>query len=130
MSKKRLTKAQKEWIAALRSDEYTQTTEALEDSSGYCCLGVACKVAEKHDILIYIDDEDETLAGDDLFAQKDVKNWLGLNSDNGRSQSPLYIDKDGLEYYTLISLNDCANLDFKQIADIIENNSKELFVTK
>lgn len=32
------------WIAALRSSEYRQTKNALQDGLGYCCLGVACHV--------------------------------------------------------------------------------------
>ena len=33
------------WLSALRSGEYTQAREALWVGNGYCCLGVACKVA-------------------------------------------------------------------------------------
>jgi hypothetical protein len=32
------------WIAALRSGEYEQTFGKLFDGTGYCCLGVLCKV--------------------------------------------------------------------------------------
>lgn len=31
-----------DWIAALRSGRYPQTTGRLKDAFGYCCLGVAC----------------------------------------------------------------------------------------
>ena len=34
----------KKWIAALRSGKYSQTKEYLQDSRGYCCLGVACEI--------------------------------------------------------------------------------------
>lgn len=30
------------WIDALRSGEYKQTKETLQDKNGFCCLGVAC----------------------------------------------------------------------------------------
>ena len=30
------------WTAALRSGQYTQATEYLQKSSGFCCLGVLC----------------------------------------------------------------------------------------
>lgn len=33
------------WIAALRSGEYKQGKFYLEHNGGYCCLGVACKIA-------------------------------------------------------------------------------------
>ncbi len=34
-------------LLALRSGEYKQTKEALQDGGGYCCLGVMCAVFEK-----------------------------------------------------------------------------------
>ena len=34
------------WVAALRSGKYSQTTGALGDAKGYCCLGVLCDVAK------------------------------------------------------------------------------------
>lgn len=41
----RLPKAfKKKWIAALRSGKYSQSVGYLEDSDGYCCLGVACRI--------------------------------------------------------------------------------------
>lgn len=36
------------WVDALRSGKYEQTTGVLQDSKGYCCLGVACKVNTKN----------------------------------------------------------------------------------
>jgi hypothetical protein len=35
------------WVAALRSGEYEQTTEALKDRRGHCCLGVLCDLYAK-----------------------------------------------------------------------------------
>ena len=32
------------WLEALRSGKYKQTTGRLQDSKGFCCLGVACDV--------------------------------------------------------------------------------------
>src|SRR4051812_4302141 len=32
------------WIEALESGEFKQTTECLEDETGYCCWGVFCKI--------------------------------------------------------------------------------------
>lgn len=51
------------WIDALRSGEFAQADSALQNASGFCCLGVACKVfipqhkllmAEQNDGKIYI----------------------------------------------------------------------------
>lgn len=33
------------WTAALESGEYSQVSSSLCRNGGYCCLGVACKVA-------------------------------------------------------------------------------------
>lgn len=34
----------KKWLNALRSGDYKQTTGALQDEKGYCCLGVLCEI--------------------------------------------------------------------------------------
>jgi hypothetical protein len=33
-----------QWLAALRSGNYSQTKDALRDDRGFCCLGVACDI--------------------------------------------------------------------------------------
>lgn len=33
-----------QWLKALRSGEYKQTTHTLRDEDGYCCLGVLCDI--------------------------------------------------------------------------------------
>ena len=35
---------QQAWINALRSGNYRQTKYYLNNSEGYCCLGVACEI--------------------------------------------------------------------------------------
>lgn len=35
----------KQWVEALRSGEYPQTTDRLHNEEGYCCLGVACHLS-------------------------------------------------------------------------------------
>lgn len=37
----------KNWVAALRSGKYKETTETLRDSEGFCCLGVLCDLNRK-----------------------------------------------------------------------------------
>ena len=32
------------WVLALRSTEYSQTHDVLQDENGHCCLGVACEL--------------------------------------------------------------------------------------
>ena len=35
-----------EWVAALRSGDYTQTEGSLNDGEGFCCLGVLCNLID------------------------------------------------------------------------------------
>jgi len=35
----------KKWIDALNSGDFKQSSGSLKDKYGYCCLGVACKIA-------------------------------------------------------------------------------------
>lgn len=36
------------WIEALRSGKYNQTTGALSDDDGYCCLGILCLIQKQN----------------------------------------------------------------------------------
>lgn len=117
---KNLTEPQKEWLAALRSGEYQQTTNMLEADEKFCCLGVACKVAEKHGIVLEMHN-DGSLVGVDLSDQLKVKNWLGLKWDHGILPEECY------EGHSLVELNDGGS-SFREIADIIEQYSDVLFV--
>ena len=38
-------KHRQEWVTALRSGDYQQTTSVLRSQAGYCCLGVACDIS-------------------------------------------------------------------------------------
>jgi len=38
------TKTIKKWTDTLRSGDYNQTSDALHNENGYCCLGVACEI--------------------------------------------------------------------------------------
>ena len=81
-----------QWIAALRSGEYTQGRYNLRTREGhYCCLGVLCMVLEKPDL-------------------------TSTNYEHLRQASGLTISEtDGC-----VELNDIALLSFSQIADYIE----------
>lgn len=34
------------WITALRSGDYVQTHDCLQDQHGWCCLGVLCNIVD------------------------------------------------------------------------------------
>ena len=97
----------------MRSDKYEQASGKLENGTGFCCLGVACKVAEQHGVPV--DSVDGFIIGEDLHSQLSVKTWLGVNTYAG-----CFSDT------SLARLNDNGGLSFKQIADVIENNWEEL----
>lgn len=96
------------WIAALRSGEYKQTTRALQNEHGYCCLGVACKVLIPADKLEL--DKHGFIDWGIASGQPAAPDWLKLiNGDYANKMGP-----------TLIMLNDEFNFTFNQIADLLE----------
>lgn len=103
------------WVEALRSGEYHQARGQLQNVDAYCCLGVACRVAEKHGV--EVNQQLGFLDGTCLIAQPNVKEWLGLASGKG-----------DLKNVSLALLNDAERLSFSDIADIIEQNAGELFI--
>ena len=83
-----------QWIAALRSGEYTQGRHALNPAPGYyCCLGVLCMVLGRPDFI------------------KSPQTYEHLRQASGLTNS----ETDGL-----VELNDIARQSFNQIADYIE----------
>jgi hypothetical protein len=106
-------------IKALRSGEYKQTKETLQDKDGYCCLGVMCAVYESvTGNFLRRDGFSGELYGGDLGDQKGVKDWVGLRNYIGESHSNL----------TLAELNDDESYTFLQIADYIESEPQGLLV--
>jgi hypothetical protein len=96
------------WVAALRSGEYKQTHEVLQDAGGYCCLGVACKVL--------IPDDQQKRYGDGLLVgkmphhQEHAPKWLRQINDDFSKTTGVW----------LVRLNDKFGKTFEEIADVIE----------
>ena len=109
--------ARKIWIDALRSGDYEQTRNNLQDENGFCCLGVACLLAEKHAGIHLQRDEEGFIKGKTLKEQRPVAGWLGLNGFIGG-----YADGNGW----LASDND-GGMSFEELADIIESEPEGLF---
>lgn len=118
-----MTENQKKWVKTLRSGEYLQGKERLvqeEDNNlTYCCLGVACKLYEKEtkEQLPLDSCGQYWVAEETLTDMPKVQEFFGLKSVNG------YIPSMRT---SLTQLNDIGKT-FDEIADIIEQNAKELF---
>lgn len=114
-----------EWVAALRSGDYTQDSESslLHSDEGYCCLGVLCDIAVKKGVTfahdrsgrwdygISSDPANDVLAS--AYLPGEVIQWAGLDGSN-----PVvghYVGTNG----SLASINDTGT-PFEKIADIIE----------
>lgn len=105
---------QQKWVDALRSGEYEQGKEYLEDDNKYCCLGIACSIAEENGIAVN-KNIDGSLSGFTLRFQTQAQEWLGIIDDIGRYQCT-----------SLARLNDDGS-SFLEIADVIEKHAEELF---
>ena len=113
----------KDWIKALRSGKYEQTTGTLKDGKGYCCLGVLCDISNKgswkfdkiNDTIEFI--LNTTSKKEEIALAKlpiSIENWAGMSSGWG-----------SLPGMRLTSLNDQGK-SFFEIADLIEKHWQEL----
>lgn len=110
------------WVAALRSGEYKQGKQCLNNNNEkFCCLGVLCELAIKDGI--QLNKENSTFNGifeyDSYIGtiQKKVKDWSGIDSCIGEAKDKSFV---------LTDLNDNENKTFEEIADIIEANYEKL----
>lgn len=110
------TKPQRLWLEALRSGEYSQGKYRLQSGNEFCCLGVACEVAEKAGIKVN-KDRFGMINGITLNIQPNVIAWLGLRSSAGE----ITVDE------VLTRLNDSGQT-FFDLADLIERNASSLFI--
>lgn len=112
-------KIMKQWVAALRSGEFEQTKNKLDNlKGGYCCLGVLCTLALNEGVCDFNIGDDNgystkigTYDNAEGMLPKSVMKWAGMATADGMivGQGRLTI------------LND-SGVDFKTIAGIIETN--------
>lgn len=120
----------RKWTAALRSGDFHQAKYVLNDTEGYCCLGVACEVAisdglpvdktERGAVPYFRPETGKHVeyAGFGTFLPYDVMTWLGLES-----VSPMV--RYNKRWYGLPELNDDGAFTFAEIADLIEQTATE-----
>lgn len=106
------------WIDALESGEYQQAQTVLHDGTGYCCLGVLCRVAGATFRKANEPDTYEPTRINGL-----IMNDGHLLSDNALSMFGL----DGDQQSVLVGLNDGNDgrdppKSFKEIAAYIREN--------
>ena len=111
------------WLDALRSGEYKQTMENLQDNNGFCCLGVLCDLHAKERGTNWVRKTDGyELYGEAQTLPLSVQEWAGLDNDIGGMVDFEY-EKDGVMYVkseSLPEINDTWNKNFNEIADLIE----------
>jgi hypothetical protein len=109
------------WLKALRSNRYKQTVGTLRRTKvgkqgepvGYCCLGVLCNVID---------------SGAGTWTHRvDGDEWEGVMAYHGTAEYiiPSVAESVGLPRTIqdkLAGFNDDAGLDFKEIADWVEEN--------
>ena len=101
------------WVVALNSGEFNQEPSRLQSSTGHCCLGVLCEVAESQGIeVVREEDSIGELVGGNLDSQYPVKVWAEFRNPK---VSP----------FRLMKMND-SGVSFKIIADFIKLNWKSL----
>jgi len=98
------------WIAELRSGKYQQTSAALQDKYGFCCLGVACHVFIPSDQIQL--DLDGRITGGMPYNQPGSPLWLsGINNDFERKTGEELADlNDGTTEYGSFSFDEIADL--------------------
>ena len=110
----------KEWLTALRSGKYEQTSGSLYNiqDQGYCCIGVAARIKYP---LHYLKNKNNKYAG---VLQGNNK-CIHPNTRYKLSKIPQEL-KGGVEesqlVQQLVDLNDDEGYSFKEIAEWIENN--------
>lgn len=116
------------WVAALRSGEYKQTESVLFDGTGYCCLGVLCKVVQ--DPIFHEDKKRYQWFDATAVVPVQIKEMVGLNSNVGEYTPPNNSSSNNSLRMSesLVHLNDRKRLTFNEIADIIESRPEGLFV--
>ena len=104
-------KIKAKWVAALRSGEYAQTKQHLQDKNGYCCLGVLCVMSEQENGFGITENHYEN--GDDEDICISIQQWAELPSSSGA-----IVTIEGKR--TSLTAHNDEGKTFLQIADAIE----------
>jgi len=101
------------WCNALRSGEYEQAAGLLQNSKGFCCLGVACMEFIPKDKRLLRKGTGHLEGSTPDYFQLHSPRWLrGINRDFERKTYPANL--------SLVDLNDSGKYSFDEIADCLE----------
>lgn len=116
-----LTAAQQEWVTALRSGKYAQTTGKLHTEEGFCCLGVYCDLRSPEswgksspNTAFYFWRREGSVS----FLPSVFQQELGINQ-AGDLRENLVTRDSSFGTDNLLGLNDYGHANFDQIADFI-----------
>jgi hypothetical protein len=134
------TPFQRLWIDALKSGRFRQgknrlhTVNRLNKTAVYCCLGLACKLANKtgklklpktieepHNALPFIKYDDNG-----FILPSKIVNLLKLRNPGGNFKKIANVNN--LNFSGLVDMNDWG-LPFNQIGEYIEANPENVFVS-
>jgi hypothetical protein len=110
------------WVEALRSNNYKQAKGYLKTEDGFCCLGVLCDIAVQDGVIAapiklegQYGEPDHYGYGSGKTGElpEEVADWAGLDSYNS-------LVREGESLTSLVELNDDYGYEFKQIAQLIE----------
>lgn len=111
-----------QWLKALRSGEYQQTSCVLNNGKGgFCCLGVLSDLYAKENGIEWAPPSNSyktglIMLGADAYPAYEILDWSRFPVN---SNIPDIKDRDDKPLF-LTDLNDSGQLNFNQIADIIE----------
>lgn len=133
----KLNEKQQQWIDALRSGEYKQGHNCLQShrdgGDRFCCLGVACAVADKEGVRVVKDDENYIVGGT-LWQQSSVRDYFAFKSTTGdfpkEGAQPSKDDNTPARKLScLTELND-DGYTLEDIADFVEQHPEWIFETE
>lgn len=114
------------WLEALESGEYEQGRTYLHTKENgveeYCCLGVACEVAQANGIELKVEVENGAFYydGSSAFLPHVVQEWVRLAFSDGSPNDDYYSTLS-----SLTSMND-KGVPFREIAQYIRENYHKL----
>ena len=105
------------WLKALRSGEYKQTTQRLKDKDQFCCLGVLCDLHSKETNTCWTGSEYTKYLEEDSILPQVVIDWAELPDCNPNILDNKLKERTGPQ--PVGYFNDYGRT-FEEIANLIE----------